>query len=100
MKSTQSIGLALGGALAVGVTSAACNAQETLPKPDPVFHGKVAPSIDSKPAGEAHFNRFGPFRSGETLGIGTDTGSPVTSSYYSSIKFNGKIEQVKIDLIN
>jgi arylsulfatase len=59
-------------------------------------------SINGKQVAEGHFTRLGGFGSysEETLDIGSDTGSPVTSAYEAPFAFTGKIEKITIDLLD
>jgi arylsulfatase A-like enzyme len=54
-------------------------------------------SINGRPAGEAPIANFGGYYY-ETFDVGSDLGTPVSSSYASPFAFNGKIDTVKVDL--
>jgi len=55
-------------------------------------------TVNGKPAGEAAIANFGGFY-GETLDIGSDLGSPVSSAYTSPFAFTGHIETVTLELL-
>ena len=57
-------------------------------------------SVNGKSEGTAHFAQFGGFRSSilETLDVGKDYGSPVSTQYKAPFPFTGKIDTVKIEL--
>jgi hypothetical protein len=54
-------------------------------------------SINGKPAGETKIANVGGSRR-ETLDIGSDLGTAVSSSYSSPFTFTGKIETVRVDV--
>jgi arylsulfatase A-like enzyme len=54
-------------------------------------------SINGKPAGEAKIINFGGFYR-ETLDVGCDLGTAVSSDYVSPFRFTGKIDLVNIDV--
>ena len=54
-------------------------------------------SINGKPAGETKIVNFGGSRR-ETMDIGSDLGTAVSSSYSSPFTFTGKIETVRVDV--
>jgi arylsulfatase A-like enzyme len=54
-------------------------------------------SINGEPAGEAPITVFGGYYY-ETFDIGSDLGTPVSSSYASPFAFSGKIDTVKVDI--
>ena len=61
--------------------------------------GTARLSINTKPAGEAKIASFGGYGLYfETLDVGSDLGTPVTSDYASPFAFTGKIETVKVDV--
>jgi len=56
-------------------------------------------SINGKPAGEAKIAGFGGYGLYfETLDVGSDLGTAVTSDYASPFAFTGKIESVRVDV--
>jgi arylsulfatase len=56
-------------------------------------------SINGKPAGESRIAAFGGFGLYfETLDVGSDLGTAVTSDYDSPFRFTGKIETVSVDV--
>lgn len=57
-------------------------------------------SVDGKTQGTLHFAPFGGFRSSiaETLDVGKDLGSSVSSNYNGPFPFTGKVETVNIHL--
>ena len=59
--------------------------------------GTATLSVNGKPAGQAHFKVFGGFLN-ETLDVGQDLGTPVSTEYTTPFGFNGHVEQVAIDL--
>jgi arylsulfatase len=56
-------------------------------------------SINGKAQGEAEFTNVN-LSFSETLDIGSDLGSPVSPDYRSPNRFSGKIDTVKIELLN
>jgi arylsulfatase len=54
--------------------------------------------INNKPEGTGRFKNINGDSSGETLDIGSDLGSPVSTEYKSPNRFTGKIETVAIQL--
>jgi arylsulfatase len=61
--------------------------------------GTARLSINGKPAGEAKIASFGGYGLYfETLDVGSELGTPVTSDYTSPFAFTGKIETVKVDV--
>ena len=81
-------------------------AVEFVPNGDPApgnmpFATRLVPgvaklSINGAPAGSAEISGLG--GSSETLDIGADLGSPVTSTYLSPFAFTGKVDTVTVDL--
>jgi arylsulfatase len=57
-------------------------------------------SVNGKAEGSIHFEQFGGFRSSiqETLDVGKDLGSAVSTEYKGPFPFTGKIDTVKIHL--
>jgi arylsulfatase A-like enzyme len=72
--------------------------KEALPygprKPIP---GDAQLTVNGQPEGQAHFANINVV-AGETLDIGSDLGSPVSSEYKSPNRFTGKIDLVTIEL--
>ncbi|MBJ2127303.1 hypothetical protein, partial [Flavobacterium sp. IB48] len=61
---------------------------------------KVKISINNKEVATGDIPATIPGRFGlDTFGIGEDTGSPVTRNYQVPFKFQGKIEEVNINLL-
>ena len=58
--------------------------------------GSAKLSVNGTSAGESHFASI--YASGETLDVGSDLGSPVSVEYKTPNRFNGKINQVTIEL--
>jgi arylsulfatase len=56
--------------------------------------------VDGKPVAEGRIERTIPIRVtlDESLDVGEDTGTPVTTSYDVPFRFDGKIDRVVIDL--
>jgi hypothetical protein len=75
---------------------------DSAPPPDNLpFAARLVPgvaklSINGAPAGSAEISGLG--ASSETLDIGADLGSPVTSTYLSPFAFTGKVDTVTVDL--
>ncbi|MGA3078881.1 MAG: arylsulfatase [Bryobacteraceae bacterium] len=63
----------------------------------PVGPGFAHLSINGEPAGETPIAIFGGYYY-ETFDIGSDLGTPVSSSYASPFPFNGKIDAVRVDI--
>jgi arylsulfatase len=62
--------------------------------------GAAKLTINGKQVAEGHFAHLNPVSSStETLDVGSDTGSPVTSAYDSPNSFTGKIEKITINLL-
>jgi arylsulfatase A-like enzyme len=59
--------------------------------------GTAALTLNGQPAGKSQV--AGLVSTGETLDIGSDQGSPVSSSYESPFAFSGKIVAVTVDLL-
>ena len=58
--------------------------------------------INGRKVGTGHFYRFGGFGSSitETLDVGRDSGSPVSTAYEAPNAFTGQVDKVSIDLVN
>ena len=58
-------------------------------------------TLNGKQVGSTHFSNFGAFNSSinETLDIGKDTGSPVSTAYTSPDSYAGRVTRVTIDLL-
>ncbi len=73
----------------------------TIPKPGAA--ASIVINIDGKEAAGGEVKRTVPaaFTASETFDVGTDLGSPVSLRYHKKapFKFNGKIYQVKVDLL-
>ena len=59
--------------------------------------GRARLSINGKPAGETPVANFGGYYY-ETFDIGSDLGTPVSSSYASPFAFTGRIDTVMLEL--
>ena len=56
-------------------------------------------SVNGKPVGETQVSGSPSFNQyDETLDIGSDLGTPVSSEYASPFRFTGKIDKVTVDL--
>ena len=73
--------------------TAAAGVSPATPPPQPPGKGKLF--VDGQPVGEGDISRitYGPY---ESLDIGEDLGSPVSSDYTVPYRFNGEILEVKI----
>jgi arylsulfatase A-like enzyme len=71
------------------------DAQPSTPNLRP---GKVTLQINGVPEGEAEFSTLIGKQHGETLDIGKDLGTAVSTDYQVPDPFNGKIAQVKVEL--
>ena len=61
--------------------------------------GTAALTLNGQPAGKSAVVGLVMMATGETLDIGSDQGSAVSSSYESPVAFNGKIVTVTVDLL-
>ena len=62
--------------------------------------GMATLEVDGKPVAEGRIERTIPIRVtlDESLDVGEDTGTPVTTSYDVPFRFDGKVDRVVIDL--
>ena len=62
--------------------------------------GKATLEVDGKPVAEGRIERTIPIRVtlDESLDVGEDTGTPVTTSYDVPFRFEGTVDRVVIDL--
>ena len=69
---------------------------------NPIVAGTGRLSINGKQVAEGYFKRFGGIDGTlyQTLDIGLNSSSPVTSAYETPFAFTGKIEKVTIDLLD
>jgi arylsulfatase A-like enzyme len=65
--------------------------------PQPVVPGQGRLFIDGKPVGEGHIGKitYSPY---ESLDIGADLGSPVSSDYKTPFAFAGTVDKVQVEL--
>ncbi|HLG86856.1 MAG TPA: arylsulfatase [Alphaproteobacteria bacterium] len=54
--------------------------------------------INGKPAGEGEIPKVGFASEIDTFDVGADRGSPVSASYAAPAAFNGKVDEIRIDL--
>jgi hypothetical protein len=64
--------------------------------------GTVALLVDGKPAGSGEIEQTSPFKYSlsENQDIGSDTGSPVVYDYPGSFPFQGRLDEVVVELLN
>ena len=76
----------------------AANNKDSLPYgPRKSIHGDAQLTVNGEPAGHAHFANVN-VNAGETLDVGSDLGSPVSSEYKCPNRVSGKIDQVTIEI--
>jgi hypothetical protein len=63
----------------------------------PLGPGKATLSVNGKTVGEAPIANFGGYYF-ETLDVGSDLGTPVSTAYKSPFQFTGQIDTVKLEL--